>query len=189
MIPTLFALMYSSTSFADESDVLTVVNDDLVVTESMEGALTINWEKPRSYTDVRRSNGNPNSKKYRHRVFKNIHGTFEELVGKLPDGFSMNVVVDNLDLAGDTRTAGVKFGSGLSDVRIMRQIDIPRMSFSYEVKDDSGEVVSSQSLNLKDMNYLQGASRMRSSEPLFYETRMLTKWFKKEFKNVLQADT
>ena len=55
MIPTLFALMYSSTSFTGESDVLTVVNDDLVVTESLEGALTINWEKPRSYTDVRRS--------------------------------------------------------------------------------------------------------------------------------------
>ena len=101
----------------------------------------------------------------------------------------MTIVVDNLDLAGDTRTAGVKFGSGLSDVRIMRQIDIPRMSFSYEVKDVSGKVVSSQSLKLKDMNYLQGASRLRSSEPLFYETRMLTKWFKKEFKNVLQADT
>ncbi|MEM0911224.1 MAG: DUF3016 domain-containing protein [Pseudomonadota bacterium] len=176
------------------SDVLNEVNDELVVTESMEGALKINWEKPRSFSDVRRSNGNPNSKKYRHSVFKRIHGTFEDLVSTLPEGYSMRLNVTDLDLAGDTRTAGFALGlhrignsSSLHDVRVLRQIDVPRINFSYEIEDESGEVVLAESVNLKDLNYLQGASRINSSKPLFYEKRMLTRWFKREFKEVTQA--
>lgn len=182
-----FALFLPSTGLA--SDILTEVNDELVVTESKQGALTINWEKPRDYTDVRRSNGNANSKKYRHSVFKRIHSTFEDLIETLPQNYTMQLVVTNLDLAGDTRANGMMIGSGLEDVRVMRQIDIPRISFSYEIKDASGELVSGESVDLKDMNYLQGASRINSSKPLFYEQRMLSKWFKREFKDVTLADS
>lgn len=188
-------------AMADEGEqqLLREVNDELVVTEREGGSVRIEWIDPDSFSDIRRSNGFPNSKKYRNHIFTELHEQFEELVEKLPDNHSMVVQVTNLDLAGDTRVGGTvlygqidvsRFGAGgLNDVRIMRQIDIPRMTISYQIIDATGDVVmQEQEVNVKDFNYLQSGIGNRASRPFYYEKRMLTKWFRKEFDELKKAD-
>jgi hypothetical protein len=86
--------------------------------------------------------------------------------------------VTNLDLAGEVWPASfVGFGSGGSNVRLIKSIDIPRMTFSYQLLGHTGEVLQQGEEKLKDMSFQDRANRFFDSEPLRYEKNMLRKWF------------
>lgn len=137
----------------------------------------ITWQDPKSYTDVRPSN--ESRKRFRDRVFNSLDKYFNELAEELPENQTLNVTVTDLDLAGQVWPT---MRPGAMDVRIVDQLYIPRMEFTYELK-DGNEVIKSADVNLKEMAFMNRISRTRSSDSFRYEKDMIKRWFDDEFED------
>ena len=140
----------------------------------------IEWDKPEKYRDVRPSNAS--RKRFRDATFEQINEYMNELSLALPDNQKLLMKVSDLDLAGQVWPASfIGLGNGVSDVRGVKNIDIPRIDFSYQLLDKSGEVVQQAEVKLKDMSFLDRRTHFFKSESLRYEKSMLQRWFKQEF--------
>mgnify|MGYP001062685114 CR=1 FL=1 len=140
--------------------------------------IEVEWIEPKKFTDLR--DRNFNSKKFREHAFKHFEEHLAELANDLPEGQRLQMKVTDVDLAGRVEPGNF---SGLvathENIRIMRNVDIPRIKFEYVLLDASGAVIQSDEVKLKDMNYLNGIRSFRSDAPFFHEKRMLTRWFEK----------
>ncbi|RDV28222.1 DUF3016 domain-containing protein [Alteromonas aestuariivivens] len=144
----------------------------------------VNWKEPDSYTDVKPVN--ETRKGFQERTFSVLEKHFSELAESLPDDYNLSVEVTNVDLAGQVWPASfVGLGHSSSDVRLIKRLDIPRMTFSYTLADSSGKVVKSADVNLKDMGFMDGIVRGFESDSFRYEKNMLTEWYEAEFEDLL----
>lgn len=140
----------------------------------------IEWDKPEKYRDVKPSN--ESRKSFREATFERINKYMNELALAFPDNKKLLMKVSDLDLAGEVWPASfVGLGHSSSDVRVIKNIDIPRINFSYQLLDESGQVLQEAEVKLKDMSFLDRSNRSFQSEPLRYEKNMLKRWFNEEF--------
>ncbi len=140
----------------------------------------IEWVKPEKYRDVRSSN--ESRKRFRENTFEHINEYMNKLALALPDNNKLLIKVSDLDLAGRVLPASfIGLGTGGADVRVVKSIDIPRINFSYQLLDSSGQVLQEAEVELKDMSFLDHSNRSFKSDSLRYEKSMLQRWFKKEF--------
>ncbi|WP_339720949.1 DUF3016 domain-containing protein [uncultured Paraglaciecola sp.] len=145
-----------------------------------EAKVEIEWDKPEKYRDVRPSN--ESRKRFRETTFERIDEYMNKLALALPDNKKLRMKVSDLDLAGQVLPASfVGLGHSASDVRVIKNIDIPRMKFSYQLLDGSGEVLQQGDVNLKDMSFLERSNSLFRNEPLRFEKNMLKRWFEEEF--------
>ncbi|AGH42842.1 DUF3016 domain-containing protein [Paraglaciecola psychrophila] len=145
-----------------------------------QAEVEIEWDKPEKYRDVRPSN--ESRKRFMEATFEGINEYMHELASSLPDNQKLRMKVTDLDLAGQVWPASfVGLGQGTSDVRVIKNIDIPRMNFSYQLLDTSGAVIQQADVDLKDMSFMDRGNRFFDSESLRYEKNMLQRWFKQEF--------
>jgi hypothetical protein len=148
-----------------------------------ESNVSIEWVEPQKFRDV--DHPTTSRKRYRESVFLELETFFASLGEKLPLGHTLHLKVTNLDMAGTVQTPGMaglnnfsNQGSlGMQDYRIMRDIDIPRMTFSYEYLDDKGQIVKQEEVVLKDMSYLTRGRTVNKSTTLHYEKVMISEWF------------
>jgi hypothetical protein len=145
-----------------------------------QAKVEIEWDKPEKYRDVRPSN--ESRKRFRESTFKRIHEYMNKLALTLPDNKTLQMKVSDLDLAGQVWPAShIGLGHSASDVRVIKSIDIPRIDFSYQLLNESGEIVEQADVKLKDMSFLNRSNSFFKSESLRYEKAMLQRWFNKEF--------
>jgi hypothetical protein len=89
---------------------------------------------------------------------------------------NLRIEVLDIDLAGWPRMGG----HSPNEVRIVRgRADFPSMKLRYTL--ESGGRTSSVETTISDPTYADHASRIRSSEPYYYEKRMLDDWFRSTF--------
>lgn len=138
----------------------------------------VNWQEPDKYSDIRP--GNETRDGFQQRVFKEFERMFAEHAKKLPDGYLLHVTVTDLDLAGEVRPM---FARTLTDIRVIKELYWPRMSFSYTLKDAQGKEVAGGTENIKDMNFLMRAGAAPGYTSFEYEERMLRDWFHKKEKD------
>jgi hypothetical protein len=151
-----------------------------------ETEVEIEWQNPEKYRDVR--SANESRKRFRESTFKRLDEYINELAEVLPKDNKLILQVSDLDLAGRVWPASfVGLGLSGSEVRVIKQIDIPRMHFSYQLYSASGEVVKQAEVKLKDMSFMDRSNHFFKNEPLRYEKNMLRDWFKKEFKSQIVA--
>lgn len=136
--------------------------------------VTIQFVEPERYRDVR-IDGNENPS-----FFGNVMTPFlEKKMGELlPEGFSLEINYTQIDLAGDFEPwRGVDF----QDVRVMREIYVPRLEFTYTLVDDQGELIKEGKSRLVDLNYLENRNPLRAeNDVLYHEKRMMERWMKRE---------
>ncbi|WP_394223656.1 DUF3016 domain-containing protein [Alteromonas gracilis] len=153
-----------------------------VLAPSQAAEVKITWEEPESYTDVRPSN--ESRKRFRERTLKQLEAHIVELSSELPESQVLSMTVTNVDLAGEvwpSQFVGFAQGGG-NDVRIIRRVDIPRMTFSYTLSNAEGQVIlSDEDVKLKDMDFIDSHVRHRRGEALSYEKAMLDDWFSDTF--------
>jgi hypothetical protein len=167
--------------------IATIIIVGLSSQANAQATVEINWDKPKKYTDVRPTN--ESRKRFRESTFKRINQYLEKLAQNLPDDTKLMMKVTNLDLAGQVWPAShVGLGHSASDVRVIKQIDIPRINFSYQLLASTGEIIQQADVKLKDMSFLDRANRSFKSEPLRYEKNMLQRWFKQEFSQQLSPN-
>ena len=164
---------------------VSLATSSLTISANAQAAsVEINWQNPEKYADVRPTN--ESRVKFRERTFEALDKYVGELAEKLPEKEKLSMTVTNLDLAGQVWPSSFVFGNATgSDVRIIKRVDIPRISFSYSLTDDSGKVLKSADVKLKDMSFLDNPSTFRQNEYLGYEKAMLKDWFDEEMADAL----
>lgn len=143
--------------------------------------VVVEWLEPKSYIDVRAANYS--NSKFRKQVFKELEEHLVDLSEDLPEGQSLKMRVTDLDLAGRVEPGGINGFGASGDIRVVRQIDIPRIKFEYDLLDAEGKIIKTDAVNLKDMGFLDGPRMSRRFEPHSYEKRMLSEWFKDNLVN------
>ncbi|MDG1750939.1 MAG: DUF3016 domain-containing protein [Thalassotalea sp.] len=132
----------------------------------------VKWTDSDKYRDVHAGDGH--RAKFKARVFKNFEEHFATLAKKLPEGQTLIIDVQDVDLAGDVH-------QNMQRIRVIKEIFFPRIKFSYQVVDSNKQVVSSGDVNLKDMSFMMGSNLRYNQDSLGYEKRMLDEWFNKTF--------
>ncbi len=141
-------------------------------------AATVNVEfsNPEKYSDIDYYNGS--RVKFRERLFKELKSYLSEEASKiLPENYQLSLKVTNIDLAG--RYDFVRN----EHIRIVRDIDFPRLKFSYQLTKGE-QSIDQKEVYLKDMSFLrhnQHLSRI-SRESFYHEKKLLKDWLKKEIK-------
>ena len=136
----------------------------------------VTWTDYKSYRDI--DPGNEGRKQFRERTFKDLEKHFAKLASNLPEDHRLKIDVTDVDLAGDTNAAGI------NRTRIIKQLYSPRMNFSYQLLNAEGEVVKSEEVVVRDMNFMSGRLKYRNTS-LPYEKKMLDDWFESTFKALI----
>ncbi|WP_417763695.1 DUF3016 domain-containing protein [Shewanella sp.] len=140
------------------------------VTES--GTVKIEWQAPEKYRDVR--SASENNEKFRLRVFKTLTESLAKDASKLlKENEKIELVVTDLDLAGDLRPT---FGATASDLRIVKSIYPPRITFSYRVF-EGDDVIMVGSEKLRDPGFLD-RSYLNDQDSFRFEKDMLKRWLR-----------
>ena len=153
---------------------LAVCLASLYSSSAYAGEAKLSWGNLDKFSDVQE--GRDSREQFRERLTKEFSEVFNSLAKKLPEGYTLNVEVSDLDLAGDLRP-----GMSSGQIRIMTAVYWPRMNFSYELRNEKQEVVAAGKEELRDMDYLNRV-RMPSGNTQFdFEERMIQDWFKRQF--------
>lgn len=133
------------------------------------GESTVKWHDFNDYRDVRPSNEPKGA--YHKQIKQQFDNHFVKLAEQLPKDYKLNIEITDLDLAGD-----VRFG-GINEIRVVKPIYFPRITFNYSLTDKNGKLVSKKSdVELKDMSFMDRI-KMGRDEAFYYEKRLLTEWF------------
>jgi len=143
---------------------------------ALAGTAEVSFKDVDSYTDIRPADGLRD--RYEQKIMDKLTEHFQSLAEKLPEDQKLEITVTDVDLTGRLEPT---FGRSSSNyVRIVREIDFPRMEFNYRLLDKSGEAIKEGQAHVKNMrfNYDSLASRVRRND-LYFEEEMLTQWFEK----------
>ncbi|WP_416306486.1 DUF3016 domain-containing protein [Neptunicella sp. SCSIO 80796] len=151
-----------------------------------QGELEVNWENPDKYRDVKPTSQTRSS--FRRQTFEDIEKFLTKQLKDVPDGYKLTMNVTNLDLAGEVWPGMMVGLNSSSDVRLVKNLDIPRMDFSYKLTDSAGVVVKEGTEELKDMAFMDRGGRIHDSERLHYEKDMLDRWFEDTFEAYIQKN-
>lgn len=134
------------------------------------------FDQPEKFTDVRDSYmGTDNGR-------DGLLGLLKEHLQQrapryLAEGQTLTVTFTDVDLAGDYEPwRGVNY----QDVRIVKEIYPPRLTFSYKIADASGAVVKEGQEKLLDLAFQMNAA-FNSQDSLRYEKAMLDNWLRDTF--------
>lgn len=142
------------------------------------------FDQPEKFTDVKDSQFG--SDKGRDGYLALLKEYLQERAPRyLAEGQVLKLTFADIDMAGDFEPWR---GAEYNDVRIVKDIYPPRMSFSYKLVDTSGSVVKEGSEKLIDMSFQMNASAINASDSLRYEKAMLDNWLREAFPRPKKAD-
>ena len=138
-----------------------------------EGVVKITWQDVDGFRDVK-AVGDIQSR-YELRVFETLTKNLNKTAAKnFQPNQKLELVVTDVDLAGDVRPT---FGATTNDIRVVKDIYPPRLTFSYQVL-EGDKVIIAGNEKLRDMGFMQTVG-VANDKPLRYETKMLDEWLKK----------
>ncbi|MDB6114870.1 MAG: hypothetical protein JWQ83_1183 [Lacunisphaera sp.] len=140
---------------------------------ALQADITVNYTSPDKFTDLRETSSGDASPYYMEQLTKHIK---ETAVLHLTAGQKLDVNFTDIDLAGDIRPGSIH------DIRVIKEIYIPRMELHFRLTDAHGAVVKEGDRHLTDLsfqvNISVGAER---NDPLYYDKQLLTDWLNREF--------
>lgn len=147
-----------------------------VLTVATAGEVEVKWQEPAKYTDIRA--GEQDKDKFEAALFRNFDGIFAELAKKLPDGVRWQVTITDLDLAGEVKPVP----STGREMRIVKQIDRPAISFTSKMVDAQNKLINEAKVDLKDLNFLSRSATITGKDRKLYpyEELMINQWFERQ---------
>ncbi|MBR7799939.1 DUF3016 domain-containing protein [Undibacterium fentianense] len=143
---------------------------------ALAGEAKVSWGKLDNFSDIHPGHSE-NKDQFRARLMQEFADVFNGFAQKLPEGFVLQIDVSDLDLAGDIRPGIWLQGT---QIRLMREIYWPKMSFTYELRNAQQEVVAKGKEELNDMDYLHRVKIPSGKTSFDYEEKMLQTWFKRQ---------
>lgn len=143
------------------------------------GRVTVTFAHPEKFTDVRDHSTDSENERGRDRFLPALKEHLEQRAGRLlPAGQKLAVTFTDVDLAGDFEPWR---GIGFQDVRIVKDLYVPRMTFRFQVTDADGRVVKEGERQLLDGAFQMRGFSASNSDSLRYEKEMLNGWLREEF--------
>ncbi len=162
-LPLLLAALILSAGFATQS---------LAANKTPEN-VTVTFQNPDNFSDVLENNSNLTSTYYLDQLRDCLLQTAAPL---LAAGQKLVLTVIDIDLAGETRF------NQPHQIRVMKDIYIPRAHLKFQLLGADGKVLQEGERKLSDMNYQSQVRRPGSDEPLYYDKQLLKQWLRDEFK-------
>ncbi len=152
----------------------TILTGILISATCLVAEVEVIFQSPEDYRDIdyNYSDNRRGQKIFLPQIEKHIIKMGERY---FKDGQSLTITITDIDLAGEHEPWR---SPDFDDVRIVRSIYPPRISFSYELKDTEGNLIASGEERLSDLNF-QFKPRINSHDDLFYDKELLTDWFRK----------
>ncbi|QXD24939.1 DUF3016 domain-containing protein [Opitutia bacterium ISCC 51] len=151
-----------------------LILSSLIAAGAASAQVEVTFQEPEQFRDIDYGDGNT-----RRGIKVHIPILEKHIIkfGKrfLKEGQTLTMTVTDVDLAGDYEPW---LSPDFDDIRIVKDIYPPRISFSYELKDAEGKVLKSGEENLVDMNF-QYRMRVRTHDELFYDKEMITDWMRR----------
>lgn len=147
----------------------------LTCTAVQAGEVTVKWQQPENFSDIRPANDT--RKSYRERVMQKFTGFFQDMAAQMPEGYQWQVTVTDIDLAGEVDYFAGGAGNAL---RIVKDIYSPAINFTYVLRDKHGEEVSSAEEKLRDMSFMFSLRSTSMNEEFHHEQKMLQDWFSQQ---------
>lgn len=139
----------------------------------------VSWTDPAQFTDIRYSRNRWEAE--RGDWVNDLASYFQKAAAKrLPEGQQMQVTITDIKRAGDYEPW---HGPRLDDVRIIKDIYPPRLSFTWTRTDASGRVIDQGEQKLVDTAFLMSSTSFNDSDPLRYEKRMIDDWLRRELRD------
>lgn len=161
------SMLTASASAADEA----VANP---VTEN--GIVKVEWQDPKSFRDVKATSGIQS--RFENRTFKELTKNLNKEAAKvLKPNQTLEMVVTDLDLAGDVKPT---FGATMNDLRVVKDIYPPRITFSYKVTEGE-QVIIAGNEKLTDLGFMNTIYKANDQSNR-YENALLTSWLKDTIK-------
>lgn len=145
--------------------------------DEKSGNVTVSFHEPDKFTDARSTWGGSTDEHYLKMLTDHLKKTADR---RLRPGLKLEVTFTDIDLAGDFQPTS---SSSSQDVRVIREIYIPRMRISFRLLDEEGKVVNEGERRLSDLNFMNNINPIGRNEPLFYDKTLLSDWINKEFKS------
>lgn len=141
-----------------------------------DSPVKVSWTDPAQFTDIRYSRNRWEAE--RGNWVSDLAGHFQKTAAKrLPEGQRLQVTITDIKRAGDYEPW---HGPRMDDVRIVKDIYPPRLSFSWIRTDASGRVLDQGEKKLVDTAFLMSGTMLGDSDPLRYEKRMIDDWVRRE---------
>ena len=137
--------------------------------------LELSWHEIEKFTDIRAANDSRS--RFHERVQRNFEKYFQEIADKLPEGYSWQVTVTDVDLAGEVDYFVTNTGQA---IRVIKEVNSPAIRFNHLLRDQYGEEVVSGEERLRDMSFMSRLTPRGSTPEFAFEREMLQDWFKKE---------
>lgn len=140
------------------------------------GNVTVKFHEADNFTDVRESFGGNASQQYLDILSQHLQRKASAL---LPPGQKLTVTFTDIDLAGDF----LPMKSSMQDIRVIKDIYMPRMSLSFQITDADGNVIKEGARRLTDLNFMNNLGLIGRNQPLYYDKALLDDWVQKELKS------
>jgi len=140
-----------------------------------EGPVGVRWTDPAQFTELRSSHNRWEAQRgdWVADLARHLRSSAGD---RLQPGQTMDITITDIKRAGSFEPW---MGVNYANVRVMRDIYIPRMTLEMRVTDADGRVLAEGERRLSDMNYLRGPQSIRSDN-LQYEKRMIDDWVRRE---------
>ncbi|HVT74110.1 MAG TPA: DUF3016 domain-containing protein [Lacunisphaera sp.] len=138
------------------------------------------FSHPEKFTDVKENSTDFENERGGANVFPQLRELIEnQAAALLPAGQKLTVTFTDIDLAGDFEPwRGPRF----DDIRIVKDIYVPRMTLSFTLTDADGRVLKQGERRLVDLGFQTRITRAFQDDPLRYEKDMLADWLQSEFR-------
>ncbi len=129
--------------------------------------IKVKWEKPSTYTDLMKNHHQDPQLR-----LKKLDKIWQVAAKQLPDNYRLEVIVHDVDLAGDYRNSTF-------DARYFSDVYYPKMNFSYQVYDQTGKlVIAADNISIDDKAFLSRSTFKANSTEYYFEQKMLHDWVK-----------
>ena len=144
-------------------------------TPASESDVTVNFQDPDKFADVRESFGGPTSQYYLDLLSQYVKKT---AANRMTAGQKLTVTFTDIDLAGDF----VPTSPNMDTVRIIKAIYIPRMNLRFQLTDAKGAILKEGERRLTDLNFQQNFVPLDRNQPLYHDKQLLDTWLRQELK-------
>lgn len=143
----------------------------------------VKFENSEAFRDIK--NGTIGTRKSEAAVLKSIEKNFRKSAARYLDSrYTLEVEVENIDLAGDQSQMTSRFG----EHRVLTSVYPPRIAFRYTVTDANEQVVASGRANLTDLNYQHNITMaFRNNELAPYVNELVSSWVSRDLKRAVQT--
>lgn len=138
--------------------------------------VAVSFHEADKFTDARSHFGGDTDEGYLKMLSTHLQ---KDANRRLAPGQKLEVTITDIDLAGDY----VPSDARSQDVRIIREIYIPRIKLSFRLLDADGKVINEGERRLSNMNFMNDLRLVGRNDPLFYDKNLLSDWVDKEFKS------